>query len=565
MTSLTMAATIAETHASTYSMTETLWATQIDYPVLSLLQLLPLLAIIFLLLLRKKETVVKILSIIVVCAELILAILLYQDFDIHSEGMQYAEYWPFLPGYHAAIDGVSMLFILLTAFISAMLVLYILARKVQEIPRLMPIILGTEAVLMTLFTTMNLMWFVVFSGIELVLVAYILSHWASSPEKDLARTRYIQFMLVGMVLLFAGTVMLGWNYADATQDQWNYDLFNLVKVPISEQLQTIIFFLLFYGLAIRTPLFPLHGWLPIFTTHGNVALAPAIILGLKVGIYGMLRFVFTLTPDAIEKWQLYIIAFAVAGVFYAAILAFMQKNLRRLLAFAVISHTSILIIGLFSLGHTGFQGSVLLSVNFGLAIVGLVFMIGFVYRRSSSLLLSRLGGLFDTIPLLGATFLISGLAIVGMPGTPGFDSAHLILESAMESFGALITVVAALGNVIAAGFLLWSFQRAFLTPRETKPTKAYLEKTTWGERTIAITLLAVLISVGFHSKPWLDLIESPLEQLHSRYNHDNEVSKENSTGNSAVNNTVFEESTLKGIAKKDSEKDLSSNPKWKTQ
>ncbi len=501
-----------------YTLTETLWDTQLDYPILAILQLLPLVAVIFALLLR-KEGLVKFITILAVSAELILAIMLYQNFDIQSSDMQYAERFSFLPGYHAAIDGVSMLFILLTAFISAMLVLYSLARQIQEMPKLLPTILATEAVLMSLFTTMNLMWFVVFSGVELILVAYLLLHWASSPEKELARSRYIQFMLVGIVLLFAGTLMLGWNYSDATGgEQWSFDLFDLVTVPIPIAIQSMIFFLLFYGLAIRTPLFPLHGWLPAFTTHGNVALAPAVMLGLKVGIYGMLRFVFTLTPDAINRWQNYIIAFAVIGVFYAAILAFMQKNLRSLLAFAVISHTSILIIGLFSLGHTAFQGSVLLSVNFGLAIVGLVFMTGFVFRRSKSLLLTRLGGLFDTIPLIGVTFLLAGLAIVGMPGTPGFDAAHLILEAAMERFGALITVVAALGNVIAAGFLLWSFQRAFLTPREVQPNAAYLEPTTWGERAVAIILLAVLIIIGFHSDPWLDLIETPLEELHALYN-----------------------------------------------
>ncbi len=506
------------THADAgYTLTEILWNTQLDYPVLAVLQLLPLVAAIIALLAR-NTALVTLITILTVSAELILAIMVYHGFDIQESSMQYAEHLPFLPGYHAAIDGVSLLFILLTAFISAMLVLYSLARKIQELPKLLPTILATEAVLMTLFTTMNLMWFVVFSAIELILVAYMLLHWASSPEKDLARARYIQFMLVGIVLLLAGTLMLGWNYADATGNQWDFDLFNLLNVKVPIALQSIIFFLLFYGFAIRTPLFPLHGWLPIFATHGNVALAPAVMLGLKVGIYGMLRFVFTLTPEAIIQWQRYIIAFAVIGVFYAAILAFMQKNLRRLLAFAVISHTSILIIGLFSLGHTAFQGSVLLSVNFGIAIVGLVFMTGFVFRRSKSLLLSRLGGLFDTIPMIGVTFLLAGLAIVGMPGTPGFDAVHLILEAAMERFGALITVVAALGNVIAAGFLLWSFQRAFLTPRETPASESYLETTTWGERSVAMILLAVLVITGFHSDPWLDLIETPLEGLHALYN-----------------------------------------------
>ncbi len=503
---------------SQYTLTESLWQTQLDFPVLSVLQLVPLLAALLVLAFQRRELFVKLITVAAVSIELILSIFLYHGFDRQTTMMQYAEYWGLLPGYHAAVDGVSLLFILLSAFVFIMLVLYSLARQIQEIYRLMPTLLAIEAILMTLFTTMNLLWFVVFSALELVLVAYLLLHWASSPEKDLARARYIQFMLVALLLFFAGVMTLGWYYSDVVPGgKWSFDLFDLVKLSIPAPLQTVIFFLLFYGLAIRIPLFPLHGWLPVFTTHGNVALAPAVMIGIKVGIFGLLRFVLPLTPEAIQQWQNYVIAFAVVGVFYAALLAFMQKNLRRLLAFAVISHTSILIIGLFSLGHTAFQGSVLLSANFGLAMVGLVFMSGFVFRRSKSLLLSRLGGLFDTIPLIGVTFLIAGLAIVGMPGTPGFDAAHLVLEAAMERFGALITVVAALGNVIAAGFLLWSFQRAFLTPREAPVNTSYLEKTTWSERAVALLLLAVLVTAGFHSEPWLHLIDAPLENLYSLY------------------------------------------------
>lgn len=512
-----------------FTLTETLWQSQSAWPLLSILQLLPLLMALFALVLRRYESLVKLIALLTTGVVLALVVDLYQGFDSHTATMQYAEHWSFLPGYHAAIDGVSLLFILLTAFISAMLVVYSLARQIDEMSKLLPAILAIEAAMMTLFTTLNLLWFTFFSAVELVLVAYLLSHWASSPEKDLARNRYIQFMLVALLLLFAGVMTLGWNYADmvtgatsatinttavsSQAGQWSFDLFDLLKAPIPMPLQSVIFFLLFYGLAIRIPMFPLHGWLPVFTTHGNVALAPAVMLGIKVGVYGMLRFVLTLTPEAILHWQKYIIAFAVAGVFYAAILAFMQKNLRRLLAFAVISHTSILVIGLYSLGDSAFQGSVLLAANFGLATVALVFMAGFVFRRSKSLLLSHLGGLFDTIPLIGWTFLIAGLAIVGMPGTPGFDAVHLVLEAAMEHFGAVLTVIAALGNVIAAGFLLWSFQRAFLTPREAPVSASYLEKTTWGERLVAVLLLSVSITVGFYSRPWLELIEAPLQHL----------------------------------------------------
>ncbi|MCK5725346.1 MAG: NADH-quinone oxidoreductase subunit M [Thiotrichaceae bacterium] len=501
-----------------FSMHELSWTHQIDWPILAVLQLLPLFAAIFVWIFRKKPLLFHGISLVAVISELVIAIDLYRRFNIELSSLQYAEQSSWLPGYHVAVDGLSLIFVLLTAFIFLMLVIYSFARKIQELHNLLPTILVIQAVLMGLFLTMNLLWFIVLSAIELTLVAYIMLHWASSPEKELARSRYINFMFVGLLLLLAGVMILAWNYADVTGEHWGFDLLDLVKIPIPSFLQSIIFFLLFYGLAIRTPIFPFHGWLPIFTTHGNVALAPAIILGLKVGIYGMLRFVFTLTPEAIDKWHYHIVAIAVAGVFYSAILALMQNNLRRLLAFAVISHTSILVIGLFSLGHTGFQGSVSLSITFGLAIVGLVFMVGFVFRRSNSLLMSRLGGLFETIPIIGVTFLISGLAIVGMPGTPGFEAVHLVLEAAIEKFGAPITVIAALGNVVAAGFLLWAFQRAFLTPKTGTISEAYWQETTPLERLTAGLLLLVIVVAGFHSEPWLKLIDMPLQNIYALYN-----------------------------------------------
>ena len=210
---------------------------------------------------------------------------------------------------------------------------------------------------------------------------------------------------------------------------------------------------------------------------------------------------------------------AVAGVFYAAVMAMMQANLRRLLSFAVVSHTSVLIIGLFSLNQIAFEGSIMLSINFGLAISGLLFMTGFVFWRTQTVLLQKLGDLFDYIPLLGITFLISGLSIVGMPGTPGFDSAHLILEASIHRFGALITIAAALGNVVAAGFLLWAFQRAFLSAKVGSWNKKAVRSSSRCEKTLATIIIVTLLVTGFYTEPWLGLIENSMHGLGELYSH----------------------------------------------
>lgn len=198
-------------------------------------------------------------------------------------------------------------------------------------------------------------------------------------------------------------------------------------------------------------------------------------------------------------------------------LAFLQTDLRRLLAFAVISHTSLAVIGLFTLHRTALQGALLLSVNFGLAATTMLFMVGFVFRRTGTTAMAELGGLFDRLPLIGAAFLVSGLAIVGMPGTPGFDAVHLVLEASIARYGALLTVASALGNVLAAGFLLLAFQRAFLRARPDRLQSLVIERASVMETALAAAVIVLQLVIGFWLDPWLDLIEAPLRLLSAQF------------------------------------------------
>jgi len=500
--------------------TEIHWTTHFYFPILASLQFFPLLVVAIILAMDENKKLLEV-SVGASLIELFLSINLYLNYDSHNSAMQFAEKLTILSPfhYHAAVDGISVLFILLTAILSTLIILFSFVIPMEKRKKFLALTFIVISSLMGQFTTLDMLWFVLTSFIYLLLVGYILWKWATSPDRDLALSRYLQFMITGLVLFLAGVVMLGWNYSDVT-GQWSFDLIELLKTPVNPSFQSIIFFLLFYGLAIRTPLFPLHGWLPIASEHGMVAIAPVFLLGLKTGIYALVRFVFPLLPEAIIQWHEYVMAFAVTGIFYAALLALMQVNLRRLLAFAVVSHTSILIIGLFSLNLEAFQGGLLLSINFGLATSGLLLTTGFIFWRTRTMLLAKLGGLFEQLPLFGITFFISGLSIIGMPGTPGFDSFHLILEASIHRFGALITVAAAVGNVIAAGFLLWAFQRAFLAPKiSTSISEFEIKPASMQEKFIALMVMAILFGAGFYSEPWLDLIENSLESLSNLYEH----------------------------------------------
>ncbi|MBF0126937.1 MAG: NADH-quinone oxidoreductase subunit M [Magnetococcales bacterium] len=492
-----------------------------DSCLLGWLQLLPLIAALALLLVRDDRLA---LSLGVGCALLELggAIRLYQLLDLNRDGWQWSQRIPLVREilvYTVGADGMTVLFVLLTAFLTLLVVVYGgLVRRFTPLASYLSPVLACEAVLMGQFVTLDLLWFTLLALVHSVLIGHLLTNWSGESIERLALHRYYQFMGSGLLMLLVATLMLGWHHADITNGGWRFELEVLLKDPRSRYLQNVIFFLLYYGLAIRLPVFPLHGWLPQVMEHGTVVTAMVLLLGLKTGIYGMVRFLIPLFPDAVWQWHTYAIAIAAVGIFYSALLALVQQNLRKLLAYAVISHTGILIIGLFTLHPHAFQGSVILTGTFGLSIGTLLLMAGIVYVRTQTMVMSRLGGLFHHLPLVGSAFLIAALSVVGMPGTPGFDAVHLFLEAAIDHFGALLTVAAALGNVAAAACLLWAFQRVFLaTPAGGSGVATGMRRATLAENGLAALLIAVQLTSGFYADPWLDLVKRASQHLAHPY------------------------------------------------
>ncbi|MFZ2268388.1 MAG: NADH-quinone oxidoreductase subunit M [Azonexus sp.] len=494
-------------------LSEILWQQQSGLPLLLLLQVLPLFGAAMVLALGERSAAVSAGKFFAL-AEFLLCIVVLSRINPLLPALQLAEHLELI-AYHVAVDGISLIFLLLTALLTFLMTLYGMSRGMISSGRLFAVLLVAEAGLVGMLVTVNLAWFSAFSALELWAVVFLLRRWASSRAETQALARFVQYQSFGWVLFVAGSVVLGWGYAEAHAGYWSFDLFDLQTTLPVGKFQTAAFYLLFYGLAVRTPLFPLHGWLPNMAQHGLIAVAPALMVGVKVGIYGMLRFVLPLTPTAVTYWQPYVVGFAMAGIFFTAALAFQQTNLRRLLAFAVVSHTSLLVIGVFSLHESGIQGAVLLAANFGLAATGMWFIVGFVFRRTGTTELHELSGLFERIPFLAIAFLGFGLAIVGMPGTPGFDAAHFVLEAAIDKFGALPTVAAALGNVAAAGFLLWAFQRAFLS--QGKVGGPEVERTLPMEYVVCGIALAAMLVIGFFTEPWLYLTETASQAIAARF------------------------------------------------
>lgn len=501
-------------------MVESPWLDQTNFPILSTLVVLPL-VIMTLGWTVKTARQAFLLGLAGAGLELGLTMVLLARFERGTDQLQLVEHIPLTPfvSYHLGVDGIGILFVVLTALLTLLIILY--GEVVHERPAGIYVasVFAFEAVLMGLFLSVDLLEFWLVSLLELIPATFILKRWGIGEDKDRAAFRYLQDMIGGLGLMLIGILLLGWGHAKSTGD-WSFSLSDLLAWPLAEAEQSLIFVLFLFGLAPRMALFPFHAWLPVVAQHGPLATVCVFLVGLKVGIFALLRFVLPLLPQAAAEWKGFVVTLSVIGIFYGGLLALMQIRLRRMLAFAAVSHTGMLAIGVFCLNREGFQGALLLAINFGVAASGLLFVTGVIYRSARTTLLPRLGGLFDAMPLLGLTFLLSALSTMAMPGTPGFDAAHLLMEGAIETHHWGIAVAVAAGSVASAAFLLWAFQRAFLARRREHALHPEKIRLSLAEIGLAALVCAVLLGVGFYSKPWLNIIDGSLTKLSQRFEND---------------------------------------------
>lgn len=500
------------------------WSDQVSFPILSTMMVLPLVAMAVAWIIKSNRAVLW--GTIAATLEFGLAIYLLTHFISDTASLQFVERVPLLPpflSYHLGVDGISILFVALTALLTLLLILYcktVSTEIVDERPIGIYVasVFGFQAVMMGIFMSINLLEFWLLLALELIPAAFILHRWGTSRgrEKNWALSRYLQDMGGGLALVLAAILILGWRYAEMT-GSWSFALTDLLASPIAEAAQVPIFVLFLFGIAPRLALFPFHAWLPVVAQHGPLSTLCIFLVGLKVGVYALLRFVLPLMPAATEEWKGFVVALAAISILYGALMALLQINLRRLLAFAAVCHTGMLVIGIFCLNRVAMEGSLILSITFGVAASGLFFVMGIFYRSTRTTFLPRLGGLFDATPLLGFTFLIAALSTMAMPGTPGFDAAHLILEGAVKTYHWSIAVAVGLGSVASAAFLLWAFQRAFLAQRRERSPHPKKIKLDVPEVLLAGAICGVLVGIGFNTEPWIQMVYTSLDTLSQRF------------------------------------------------
>jgi NADH-quinone oxidoreductase subunit M len=444
--------------------------TEGNFPILSLIILLPLLGGIATGFTRDINAAKKV-ALLIAGIELIATLVVVQWFDAtHGNSFQLVEQHAWIPSLNIqfliGIDGISVLFLPMSALLT-LVALIASWNSVQHLTRFhFALLLVMEGATMGVFVALDMMLFFLFWELILPPIFFLISLWGGGPERRGAGMKYMLYMLFsGVPLLFAFT-MLGVNHAMQTGGgiplNLSFSFPVLLNTEISNDLQAIIFLLLLTGFAVKAPLVPFHTWLPTTAVEAPTQLT-ALLVGLKLGAYGMLRFAMPLTPHASVEYAWVLGILGGITFIYAAMIALQQTNLRRLLAYASISHVGLVIVGIATLNMQGIQGAIFQLLNFTLIASCLMLIAGFIQHRLGSTELIHLGGLARVTPRLTTFFFIFALASMGVPGTSGFPAELLLIIGALNAHPGL-GIAALLGAILGAAYMLSFVRRAFFGP-----------------------------------------------------------------------------------------------------
>lgn len=499
----------------------------VGFPILSCILFLPVVGAIILWVVEDEDTV-RGATLTIALVELALSIFVLVRFVPESAAMQFTERVPWIPAlgisYHLAVDGISVLFVGLTAFLTVLVVAYSWDTIRHQVKLYMMCLLALETTTMGVFVSLDLILFFVFWELMLIPSYFLIKLWGSGAERHYAALKFVIYTLLGSVFMLVGIALLNINFHQWASlhhaDQvYSFDFLDLLSVPIPISQQMVIFWLMFLGFAFKAPVFPFHTWLPDALLEGPIGMS-VVLAGLKLGTFGFMRFSIPLLPDASKSETVVsiLVVLGLCAILYGAWMALVQADLRRLLAYSSVSHLGFVVVGLFALNYQGLQGSLLTMINLGFSTAGLFFIAGFLYSRQQTTQLSAFGGMAKQVPMLATFFLIIGLASIGLPGTNGFVGEFLILLGAFEAkwwFGA----VAVLGVIFGAAYFLWYYERSMLGPVGTA-VRSTMRDLQLREMVIAVSLSVMILWIGLYPSPFLRIMNGSVQALVDRIHHD---------------------------------------------
>jgi NADH-quinone oxidoreductase subunit M len=452
---------------------------------------------------------------------LLLALRAWWLFDPTTAGFQLVERTGWLPnlgvGYFVGVDGISLLLVLLTAFLTP-LVLYGSEDSIhQRLKGYLISVLLLEAAMLGTLVALDVILFYVFWELMLVPMFLIIGIWGGE-RRVYAAIKFVLFTMVGSLPMLVALIYLGSAHA-AQAGAVSFALTDLYGVSLPRQAELWCCAAVMLAFAIKVPMWPLHTWLPDAhveaPTGGSVILAGVL---LKMGTYGFVRLAMPLFPGALPVFMPWIGVVAVVGIIYGALVAMVQPDLKKLVAYSSVSHLGFVMLGLASMNAIGVSGAVYQMINHGLSTGALFLLVGMIYERRHTRDIAAFGGLWKKLPVFACCFLVVTLSSIGLPGLNGFVGEFLILLGSFRVFPWL-TAGAASGVVLGAVYMLWMYQRVMFGPLD-KIENRVLEDLRPGELVVLVPIIALIVIVGVYPAPFLRTMEASVTEAVARASGD---------------------------------------------
>jgi NADH-quinone oxidoreductase subunit M len=485
-----------------------------DFPILSSLILLPAIGSIFLLFSknddRKTETV-KYVALFTSVVNFLISLYLWNSFDNSLSNFQFVEERAWLAGfvnYKVGIDGISILFVVLTAFITPLCILSVNNSVKVRLRDFLIAILIMESFMIGVFCALDLVIFYLFFEAGLIPMFLIIGIWGG-PKRVYSAFKFFLYTLLGSVLMLVAIISIYWITGTT-------DVIKLYELGIDPKYQNLLWLAFFSSFAVKTPMWPVHTWLP--DAHVEAPTAGSVLLAailLKMAGYGFIRFSLGLFPFASEIFTPLIYVLSLIAIVFTSLIALMQEDMKKLIAYSSVAHMGFVTLGIFTLKQQGIEGSIIQMISHGLVSAALFLCVGVVYDRIHSRLINTYGGIVSIIPKYSILFMLFTLAALGLPGTSGFIGEFLILMGAFKD-NFLVAVIASLGVIFGAAYMLWLYKRVVFGEIVNKDLLK-MPDLNKSEFTILIILALPTLFFGFYPEPLINTIEVSVKDLIEMY------------------------------------------------
>jgi NADH-quinone oxidoreductase subunit M len=474
---------------------------QLGFPLLSVIIFVPLVGALIALLLGTNRTVLKVWALVVTAADLVLACLLWGFFDYGQEGMQFVDRVTWIEGlgisYQVGVDGISLWLLILSALLSTVAVLVswrLLASRPETDARAYTFfLLLLETGVLGVFAAVDLVLFYIFWEAMLVPAYFLIGRWGGE-RRVYATLKFFLYTMAGSALMLVAIIALAaLNYQEA--GVWTFDLTVLSDLPLAWWTQLWLFLAFALAFLVKAPIWPLHTWLPDAYVEAPtpVTILLAGVLS-KMGIYGLIRFCLPLFPSAVEAARPWIWALAIAGILYGSLLALVQRDMKRLVAYSSLAHMGLIVAGVLAANPQGVQGALVQSISHGLTVTALFILVGWLEARRGTRQVEEFGGLWKSVPRLGTLLLTVIFASIGLPGLSGFPGEFTMLVGVFQESTAA-AVFATLGIVLGAWYMLDLFRKTFAGPLQRAENRT-LPDMRRHEALILLPLVLLMFVIG---------------------------------------------------------------------